>query len=79
MELPNHAGIVAFRKARSTGTHVGLYRAGEAGIDSDPEAPWITVCEEHSSMVSHGTRRLAEQAMSHPEDWCEECQATRAG
>jgi hypothetical protein len=74
MKLPNHAGIVAYRKVRSTGTRVGLYHAEEAGIDSDPETPWMTVCEDHGNMVGHGTRRLAEQALSHPEDWCDQCQ-----
>jgi hypothetical protein len=41
--LPNHVGLVAYRKAQSTGTHVGLYRSLEAGIESDPELPWATV------------------------------------
>ncbi len=79
MKLPHHAGIVAYRKARSTGTRVGLYHAEEAGLDSDPDMPWVTVCEDHSSMITHGTRRLAEQALSHPEDWCEPCQQRTVG
>lgn len=76
--LPNHAGIVAYRKARSTGTHVGLYHSDEAGIESDPELPWSIVCEEHAGVVSCKTRKDAESYLSHPEDWCPTCQeATR--
>jgi hypothetical protein len=73
-ELPNHAGIVLYRKARSTGTHVGLYKADEAGIESDPESPWATVCEEHGGVVCHANRRNAESYLSHPEEWCPVCQ-----
>ena len=71
--LPPHAGLVAFRKARSTGTHVGLYQAQEAGIERDPEYPWATVCEEHGGLMLHPTRTLAEGWLSHPEDWCPVC------
>jgi hypothetical protein len=72
--LPDHAGIVAYRRARSTGTHVGLYKSAEAGIESDPDYPWSTVCEEHAGVVAHHTRREAESYLSHPEDWCPVCQ-----
>lgn len=39
----------------------------------DDELPWSTVCEAHGAVVSHATRRVAEQWLSHPEEWCEEC------
>jgi hypothetical protein len=74
LKLPDHAGIVMYRKARSTGTHVGLYDALEAGFESDPETPWATVCEEHGGIVCHATRKAAETYLSHPEDWCPTCQ-----
>jgi len=72
--LPDDAGIVLYRKARSTKTHVGLYRSDEAGIESDPEYPWSTVCVEHGGVVCHHTRAAAETFLSHPEDWCPTCQ-----
>ncbi len=72
--LPNWAGMVALRTARATGTKVGLYRSVEAGIETDPECGWSTVCEEHHNLVCHSTRAHAEAAMPAPHDWCEECQ-----
>lgn len=71
--LPNHAGLVAIRTARTTGTKVGLYRSAEAGIETDPECGWSTVCEAHHQVVCHRTRSLAEAAMPAPDDWCDEC------
>jgi hypothetical protein len=67
-------GLVLQRKARSTGTLVGLYKSDDAGIESDPEYPWSTVCEPHGGVVCHETRKAAEAALSHPEDWCPTCQ-----
>ena len=65
-------GLVRLSRARSTGTEVGLYRAAEAGLD--PEGgPWATVCEAHSAVVNHATRRDAQGWMSQPEGWCEDC------
>jgi len=67
------AGRFATGRARSTGTLVGLYRADLAGIDTDPELPWFTVCEDHSALVGHGSRAAARDAMLHPESWCGDC------
>lgn len=77
--LPDHAGIVLYRKARSTGTHVGLYKSVEAGIETDPEYPWSTVCEPHGGVVCHETRKKAESFLSHPEEWCPVCQENAGG
>jgi hypothetical protein len=68
------SGAVLFRKARSTGTHVGLYRSDESGIESDPDYPWSIVCEEHAGVTCHRTRKDAESYLSHPEEWCPTCQ-----
>ena len=76
-KLPNHPGVVLYRKARSTGTHVGLYRSYESGFESDPEWPWSTVCDEHGGIVCHATRKAAETFLSHPEDWCPTCKDER--
>ena len=67
------AGLVEQRKNRKTGTLVGLYHAEQAGLDSDPEYPWATVCEEHGNLVVHPTLTFARAALSYP-DWCEDCQ-----
>lgn len=72
------AGLVSYRRARSTGTHVGVYRADEAGIESDPKTPWATVCEEHAGCVCHATRALAMSWASQPESWCPTCQEANA-
>ena len=59
------------------GALVGLYRAAEAGMETDPETPWATVCEPHGGIVCHATATLARGWLSHPEDWCPECQEGR--
>lgn len=72
--LAARAGILLFRKSRKTGTNVGLYRAEEAGMESDPATPYVTVCEEHNTLVGHATRGEAVKCMSDPTLWCEPCQ-----
>ena len=49
MKLPNHAGIVAYRKVRSTGTRVGLYHAEEAGIEADNRA--MSTVVEYQNLI----------------------------
>lgn len=71
--LVNNAGAVECRRNRASGAIITLYRADEAGMESDPETPWCTVCEDHGAIVCHASRELARQSMSWPE-WCEECQ-----
>lgn len=66
------AGCVVQRKARSTGTLVGLYHGEQAELDTDGGA-WSTVCEVHSTVISHETRKMAESHLSSPQDWCEDC------
>lgn len=72
-------GCVILRRARSTGTVVGLYRGKEAGLDTDGgRAPWATICEgpdgeSHGGVVSHETRALAEGWLSNPDVWCPHC------
>lgn len=67
------AGLVQRTRARSTGTEVGLYASLQAGMESDPELPWCTVCEEHNTLVCHTTLALARSNAPCPEEWCEEC------
>lgn len=67
------AGCVQQRRARQTGTLVGVYHAIQAGIDSDPAVPWFTVCEIHNNCVGHPSLRLAKDHAADPEGWCEDC------
>jgi hypothetical protein len=71
--LPDYAGIVSYRRARTTGTYVGVYRANVAGIESDPALPWATVCEPHGGCMCYSTRADAMTWAPHPEDWCPTC------
>jgi len=66
-------GLVERRKNRLTGTVMGLYHAEQGGLDTDPENPWATVCEEHGSVVTHSSLKLARGHLAVP-DWCEDCQ-----
>ena len=72
-EALERAGCVLLRTTRS-GRTVGLYRSVEAGIETDPDHRWSTVCEVHGGVVCHATRRNAELSLSHPEEWCPDCQ-----
>lgn len=72
-EREERDGCVQLRRCRATGTVVGVYRSVAAGIETDPELPWSTVCEEHHTVVCSATRQLAEVAACYP-DFCEECQ-----
>lgn len=75
--MPDYAGLRSYTRARSTGTHVGVYDGEPAGMDT-AGGRWQTVCEEHGSVISHETLRLARQWASCPEDWCETCMAAGA-
>jgi hypothetical protein len=66
-----YAGCVVRRKARQTGTLVGVYHNGQSGVDSD--VPWSTVCEEHGTVLTHPSLRLAHSHASDPLGWCEMC------
>ena len=71
MASPRHEDETTLirRRARATGTHVCLvYNWG-----ADAAQPWETICEEHGGVCSHQTRRLAEDWLSHPDEWCEDC------
>lgn len=67
------AGLVQRTRARSTGTEVGLYASAQAEMETDPELPWCTVCEEHGSIVCQETLYSAQRSAPHPEEWCDEC------
>lgn len=73
------AGCVTQTKSRRTGTLVGIYHGLQSGLEADPECPWVTVCEAHGCLVSHGSLRLAKMSAPAPDDWCEDCRKPTEG
>lgn len=68
------AGCVRITRCRATGTEIGVYHSVQAGMETDPELPWMTVCEAHGTLVGHATRARALQTRS-PEEFCDDCRA----
>lgn len=73
--LRDNAGAKVSARNKRTGFVVTVYDGFEAGFESEGPDRWFTLCEEHSYLVGHRSRRYAREWMSHPEDWCEECAA----
>lgn len=71
------AGLRQQRRARQTGSLVGVYDGEAARMDTDA-GRWQTVCEDHSTIVSHATLALARWHAAAPADWCEACRADLA-
>lgn len=73
------AGCRSLRRARSTGTVVGIYDGYASGMANRDEVAagldsrWATVCERHSWIVTHETLALARFHATTPEAWCDEC------
>lgn len=66
------AGCVCRFRSRATGTLVGLYHGPQSGIENDSEWPWITVCEEHSTLVCRATLETARRTRN-PQDFYDDC------
>lgn len=66
-------GCVVQRHARQNGKLIGVYHGEQSGMESDPDFPWVTVCEEHSTIATHPTLSLALSHASDPQGWCEQC------
>jgi hypothetical protein len=73
-DFDGYAGCVTLRRSRATGTLVGVYHAVQAGMEDDPETPWMAVCEEHSTLVGLHTLAAA-MASTDPREWCDDCRA----
>ena len=67
------AGCVQQRRNRITGTLVGVYHGEQSGMESDPDNPWVTVCEDHGRIVAHPSLRLALEHAADPSGWCGDC------
>lgn len=77
-EVARRDGCLELRTSRATGTLVGLYRSAEAGMETDPETPYTTVCEEHHTLVCHSTLALARENLPDPRGWCDECREKKS-
>ena len=64
---------VTSKKNRITGSQIVVVdNRSKTFMDDDQN--WYTVCDTHSSLVGHETRKLAEYHAVVPE-WCEDCSA----
>jgi hypothetical protein len=77
-EEGGRAGCFQLRRARQTGTLVGVYHSEQAGLDEtgDPTTKWFTVCEDHGRLVGHPSLHLARWHASDPMGWCGVCAGT---
>jgi hypothetical protein len=72
---PNRRTIAGLRRTYRnplTGGWTSVYDGEPAGMDTEA-GRWQTVCEEHGTICSHATKRLARAFGPRPEEWCEEC------
>lgn len=76
VEATGHAGLIHRARSRQTKTVVGIYRAAEAGIDTDPDLPYAVVCEDHATCLSVATLSHARATASDPGNWCDDCRDT---
>jgi hypothetical protein len=59
---------------RQTGTLIMWGRAEEAGMTTE-DGPWVTVCDDHGSIVHHPSAKSAREWAACPTGWCDECRA----
>lgn len=64
-------GLIQRRQTKDTGVTVSVYEAAKGGYCTDG-GPYVTICEEHSTICNHDTLKLA---LAHAPycEWCEEC------
>ena len=60
------------RKNRQTGTMVTV--VSESIVQLDADMKWWTICEDHSRLIGHETRKAAEEWATEPKTWCGVCQ-----
>jgi hypothetical protein len=71
---PNYAGLRSWVRNVATGSTIAVYDGRAADLDTDG-GRWQTVCETHSTIISHRTLALARSHAAAPADWCEGCDA----
>lgn len=68
------AGCIRLSYCRNrSGPLVGIYRNAESGMESDPETPYSVVCEEHNTLVSVETLRIAGNTATDTCNFCDDC------
>jgi nicotinic acid mononucleotide adenylyltransferase len=68
--------IVSESRNRQTGTTILVVDRGADDVDTLAGWDrWETICEEHGTVCSHATRRLAHSFSHAPLEWCEPCMA----
>jgi hypothetical protein len=72
---------VQTRRNRETGTEISVWDCRLPGTPLDPEdgTPWLTICEEHSTICTHPTLRLALDHSAQPSGWCQDCYSLSTG
>lgn len=66
--------LVKSQKARTTKTIIELWDLGNSQDSKENGGRWQTICVEHGNCVCHDKKANAIYYMSHPENWCEDCQ-----
>jgi hypothetical protein len=74
--VERYVGEIHRARSRRTGTLVIVLDTQHAVWLDDDGGRWVTLCDEHSTVCNHQTRKLA---MRHAPDvdWCEECTGAR--
>ena len=65
-----NAGCASCKLSPATSTRVSVFHTKQAGLDASK--PWVSVCEDHGSIVEHATKKLADAARD-PREWCDAC------
>ena len=65
---------ISTKKNRSTGNMITVWDNRTSDLTDDgSDEPWYSICDEHSTLVSHETRSLATLHSVWPKGWCECC------
>ena len=63
--------LIKQTKAHSTKTLVELWDMGKE--TNEDGGRWQTVCVDHGNCMNHDKKSNAVYFLSHPEEWCEDC------
>lgn len=66
------SGYIYCKRVRTTGSIVSIVDGEGAKLDTNG-GRWYNICETHKELVQHPIISLANQASSHPEEWCSKC------
>ena len=72
----NAVGLVESKVRRATGSRVSVYETEAAGLDPDA-GPYVTVCEDHGTILGHRNLTVARHHAVRPDGWCDQCGGIR--